>query len=131
MTNAARAPHPDFDAAPENRRWRGGLRELRSKLDRASDAADGGWAGVVLPGGAHVGMRSSGGRRELMIYRTAPFATEKGPSMWAFECSIFRREFGCNDWDKREPEPRKDGGPSIIFVERTREQDFFEEDDDA
>lgn len=117
--------HPAFVAAPESRKWRGGIPDLWEYLTRAAADLAPNWVGVVMPHGARVALRVPiDGPRELVIYRRERHTTKEGPIKWTNELIIFRREFGITAW-KPEHAETKEGGPVCTFREVVQTLDFF------
>lgn len=126
----AKKIHPDFEAAPAEKQWRGGeLEALWVFLEREVPRHSPSWVGVVLPHGAHVGMRqldAPDGPRELVIYRSTPFRSAAGETLWAAEILTFLRCFKITSWEKAN-DFTATGGPRVWIRERVRTQDLFSE----
>lgn len=125
-----KTPHPDFDAAPIQRQWRGELKNLWPCLNVAAQAASGGWVSVVTLEGIHIALRiRENGQREVVLGRSAAYTTERERLDWLRDMSAHRREFGATGW-KIEHDVTKTGGPKVTFTETEATQDFFEDDND-
>jgi hypothetical protein len=123
VTTAARV-HPDFEAVPENRRWRGNPNNLWHCLNLSARASPKGKAWVVLASGMLVALRiRENGQRELTLSRSGNDRTE---SEWAAEVIAFKRLTVTTGW-KCEPDDTVKSGRRVILTETECAQDFFQE----
>lgn len=89
--------HPEFDAAPEERRWTKPLNELVEPLRKEAYALKGdGWAWVVLPRGAVVALRILPDfRKQIRIMRRGM----KKPERFLAEIGTFLEHLGIRSWE--------------------------------
>lgn len=111
--------HPDFDRAPESRRFRGGSLVLLWSL--LNEQLDGKPLGVhvcrVLVSGACVSLRHApDGSRVLRISRSEGFKTAEGPKKFAAEIDTFVEHFGIRSWTRVEDLSAE--GVAMLLYER-------------
>lgn len=92
--------HPDYDKAPQERRFTGPLKTLMRVLQYEVAQSPQRRSWKVLPGGAYIRLSRENGLYTLRIARREKPRTSSGPALFQREVDTFVKQLGITGWTR-------------------------------